>query len=131
MRIMNRLVATEGRDKGGKLVLITSRLNAAGGWRTRKGERKEGKRSALVILTRPLPVMTGLFPFVRSFATMFSVGCVFTKTSRRRCLDFLKRDFLTQFSSKRSDTLLELVSMIFDFLSGMMGDGKKGSSNEE
>lgn len=28
MRIMNRLVATEGRDKGGKLALITSRLNA-------------------------------------------------------------------------------------------------------
>lgn len=65
MRIMNRLVATEGRDKGRKLVLITSCLNAEDGGRG-KGERKEGKRNALVISTRPLRVMIGLFPFVRS-----------------------------------------------------------------
>lgn len=79
MRIMNRLVATEGRDKGGKLALITSHLNAEGGG-SGKGE-KEGKRSALVISTRPLPVMIGSFPFVR-FAATSAVGCVFSKTSR-------------------------------------------------
>lgn len=89
MRIMNRLVATEGRDKGGKLALITSRLNAEGGGRG-KGERKEGKRNALVISTRPLPVMTGWFPFVRSPRRLPSA--VFAKTSRRRHLDFLERD---------------------------------------
>lgn len=75
MRIMNRLVATEGRDKGGKLVLITSRLNAEGGGGG-KGERKEGKRSALVISTRPLPVMTALFPFARSPRRLPSAVCL-------------------------------------------------------
>lgn len=92
MQIMNRLVATEGRDKGGKLALITSRLNAKGGERRRRRKRKEGKRSALVISTRLLPMMTGLFPFVRSFTTTSPIGCVFAKTSRRRHLDFLERD---------------------------------------
>lgn len=52
MRIMSRLVATEGRDKGGKLALITSRLNARGGEQGENGEREERKRSALVISTR-------------------------------------------------------------------------------
>lgn len=90
MRIMNRLVATEGRDKGGKLALITSRLNAEGDGRG-KGERKEGKRSALGNLDSASSCDDGLVP-VRSFATTSPIGCVFAKTSRRRRLDFLERD---------------------------------------
>jgi len=85
---MNWLVATEGRDKGGKLALITSRLNAEGGGRG-KGKRKEGKRAGN--LDSVSSCVDGLVP-VHSFTTSL-VGYVFAKkTSRRRRLDFLERD---------------------------------------
>jgi len=88
MRIMNRLVATEGRDKGGKLALITSRLNAEGGGRE-KGERKEGNRAGN--LDSAFSCDDGLVP-VCSFATTSPISCVFAKTSQRRHLNFLERD---------------------------------------
>lgn len=125
---MNRLVATEGRDKGGKLALITSRLNAEGGG-CGKGERKEGKRNALVISTRPLPVMTGLFPFVRSPRRLPSAVCL--RRHHDEDISISSSVILARFSTKGSDTLSELVSVIFDFLSRMMGERKKESSNEE
>lgn len=54
-------MATEGRDKGGKLALITSRLNA-GEVRARRGRTKGGKTKRAGNLDSPFPVMTGSFP---------------------------------------------------------------------
>jgi len=123
---MNRLVATEGRDKGGKLALITSRLNAEGGGRG-KGEGKEGKRSALVISTPSLPVMTALFPFVRS-------PCLSLAMCLRRHHDgdvsISSSVILVRFSTKKSNTLSELVSIFLQF--SLQNDKRvKESSNEE
>lgn len=86
MRIMNRLVATEGRDKGGKLVLITSRLNAESGGR-RKRRTKGGKTKRAGNLDSASSCDDGLVP-VRLFVRhdVFRRLCVYeditTKTSR-------------------------------------------------
>lgn len=110
MRIMNRLVATEGRDKGGKLVLITSHLNA--------GTRTKGGKTRHANLDSSLPVMTGLFPLVcllvLSFIPSFVRRSVFAKMSYASSGVALARSFPRR---RMIFFRAELVSLIFGFSS--------------
>lgn len=66
-------MATEGRDKGGKLALITSCLNAGKvSGAERANERRENEARA-GNLDSPFPVMTGSFPIV---CCLVGVVCV-------------------------------------------------------
>lgn len=122
---MNRLVATEGRDKGGKLAL-TSRSNAKGGG-CGKEERKNGKAKHAGNLDSVSSCDDGLVR-VRSFATTYpSVVCL--RRHHDEDISISSSVSFVRFSTKGSDTLSRLASMIFDFLLGVRR--KKENSNED
>lgn len=120
MRIMNQLAGGHrGARQRRKISPDNFTFECGGGSGAGRSERKEGKRSALVISTRLFAVMTGLFP---------SAVCL--RRHHGEDVSIFSSVTLARFSTVESDTSFGISLDDLRFPLGENRIVKKGSSKE-